>query len=111
MPEYSLNFIEFLVYLLLMAAVTYLLRLLPMLFIRKPIKNRFIKSLLHYIPYSVLTVMTVPAILYITENTLVSLTAAIVAVALAYFGRSLITVAAGSAATILILELIIMIAK
>ena len=107
MPKYDLGFGDFLIYLALMAGVTYLLRLLPMLLIRKPIENRFIKSVLYYIPYSVLTVMTVPAIFYATDNPISSVIATAVAVALAYFGRSLITVAAGSAISILITELII----
>ena len=61
MPEFMPTFPQFLVYLTIMVGVTYLLRLFPMLFIRKPIKNRFIRSLLYYVPYSVLAVMTVPA--------------------------------------------------
>jgi branched-subunit amino acid transport protein len=78
-----------------------------MLFIRKPIKNRFIRSMLYYIPYSVLAVMTVPAIFYITENLATGIIAAVFAVTLAYLGHGLITVAACSAAVVLICEMII----
>ena len=107
MPEFDLSFGEFLIYLGLTVLVTYVMRVVPMLLIRKPIKSRFIRSLLFYIPYSVLAVMTVPAILYINENLITGIIATAVAVALAYIGKSLITVAAGSAAAILICEMII----
>ena len=108
MQESTHTFWQFLVYLLVMAGVTYLLRLLPMLFIRKPIKNVFIRSVLHYMPYSVLTVMSFPAILYITPNLITGIAATVIAVILSYLGKSLITVAAGSAATVFICELIMM---
>ena len=107
MPEFMPTFPQFLVYLAIMVGVTYLLRLFPMLFIRKPIKNRFIRSLLYYVPYSVLAVMTVPAIFYISENVIAGIITAIFAVALAYLGHNLITVAAGSATVVLICELVI----
>ena len=107
MPEFMPSFSEFMIYLAMMAGVTYLLRLVPMLFIRKPIKNRFIRSILYYIPYSVLAVMTVPAVFYLTENIATGIIATVFAVALAYLGHGLITVAAGSAVVVLICELII----
>lgn len=107
MPEFMPTFPEFLIYLGLMAGVTYLLRLLPMLLIRKPINNRFIRSMLYYMPYSVLAVMTVPAIFYLTENIVTGIIVSIFAVALAYLGHGLITVAVGSAAVVLICEMII----
>ncbi len=90
-----------------MAGVTYLLRLLPMLFIRKKISNRFVRSFLYYIPYAVLSVMAVPALFHSTGYLVSGIAAAAVAVTLAYFGRSLITVATGSALTVLILELLL----
>jgi branched-subunit amino acid transport protein len=103
MPEHT--FIQFLGYLAVMVIVTYLLRLLPMLLIQKPIRNRFIRSLLYYIPYSVLTVMTFPAIFYIAPHTVTSILATALAIFLAYKNKSLITVAAGAAALILICEI------
>ena len=108
MNGYNLTFRDFLVYLLLMAGVTYLLRLLPMLFIKKKITNTFIRSVLYYIPYSVLTVMTVPAIFFSTPHLITSIAATLAAVILAYTKRSLITVAAGTALTVLAVELIYM---
>ena len=107
MPETSISFGEFLIYLLVMAGVTYLVRLSPMLFIKKKITNRFLRSVLYYVPYSVLSVMVIPAIFFVTENVLTGILALAVSILLAYFGRSLLTVAAGTALTVLISELII----
>ncbi len=106
MAQYSLSLPTFLIYLAVMAGVTYLLRLLPMLFIRRPIKNVFIRSVLYYMPYAVLAVMSFPAILYVTPNLYSGIAAATVATLLAYFRRSLLTVAAGPAAAVFICELI-----
>lgn len=55
-------------YIFVMAAVTYLIRMLPLTLIRKEIKNTFIKSFLYYVPYVTLAVMTFPAILTATAN-------------------------------------------
>lgn len=104
--EFTLTFGKFLIYLAVMVTVTYLLRLLPMLFIRKKIENRFIRSVLYYIPYSVIAVMTVPAIFYVSSNVLTGVVAAITALALSYFGKSLITVASASALSAFLVELI-----
>ena len=106
MTSGSLTFGKFLIYLLVMALVTYLLRLLPMLFIRKKITNRFIRSVLYYMPYAVLTVMTVPAIFYSTPHLLTSIITTAVAIFLAYRGKSLILVALGSAVTVFVIEMI-----
>ena len=102
----NISFTEFLVYVGIMAGVTYLLRLLPMLFLRKKITNRFIRSVLYYIPYSVLAVMTVPAIFFATPHRITSIAAFTCAIALAYFGYSLLIVASGSAVAVFICELI-----
>ena len=58
------------IYLLVMAAVSFIIRVLPVTLIRRQIKNRFIRSLLFYLPYATLAVMTFPAILSISENPL-----------------------------------------
>ena len=57
-----------LLYTFVMAAVTYLIRMLPFVVFRKPIKNRFVRSFLYYVPYAVLGAMTFPAILYSTSK-------------------------------------------
>ena len=58
------------IYLLIMAAVSFIIRVLPVTLIRRQIKNRFIRSVLFYLPYATLAVMTFPAILSISENPL-----------------------------------------
>ncbi len=102
-----LDFPRFLSYLLVMAGVTYMTRLLPLIFIRRKIKSRFIRSFLYYVPYSVLTVMTVPAIFYSTGYIISASVGALVAVLLAYKKQSLIIVAAGASLAVLLTELII----
>lgn len=90
-----------------MAVTTYLIRLLPMTLFRKPIKSRFIRSFLHYVPYACLTAMTFPAILSSTESLISGMAALITAVVLAFFGKSLITVALGSTCAVLVVEFLI----
>jgi len=96
----------FWIYLLVMAGVTYLLRVLPMILIKEKIKNRYILSFLHYIPYTVLAAMTVPAIFY-TTNFIPAVVGFLVAVVCAYFGQSLVKVAAFSCVGVLVTELLI----
>lgn len=94
-------------YLLTMAGVTYLVRMLPMVLIKKKIQNRFLLSFLYYIPYAVLTVMTVPAILYSTSSVLSAVVGTAIALVLAFFNKGLLTVAGFSCAAVLITELIL----
>jgi len=103
----TVNPLHFLISLIIMAGVTYLLRLLPMLLVRKKIKNRFVRSFLYYIPYAVLAVMAIPAIFHSTSYLISGIVAGLVAVVLAYLRQSLIVVATGSAISVLITELII----
>ena len=94
-------------YIAAMALTTYLIRLLPMTLFRKPIRSRFLKSFLHYVPYACLSAMTFPGILSSTDNMVSGAAALIVAVVLAYFGRSLIVVALSSSCAVLITEWIL----
>jgi branched-subunit amino acid transport protein len=89
-----------------MAAVTYLIRLLPLTLIRKEIKNPFIKSFLYYVPYVSLSVMTFPAILEATANLWSAAVGFIVALIMAYQRKSLITVALVSCISVFLVELI-----
>ena len=90
------------IYILVMAGVTYLIRMIPFTMFRKKIQSPFFRSLLHYIPYAVLSAMTIPAIFTSTGNPITSLAGTAVAVVLAYLGKPLILVAlAGSAAAFL----------
>ena len=91
-------------YILAMALTTYLIRVLPLTVFRKPIQSRFIRSFLHYVPYACLTAMTFPAILSSTASILSGAAALIVAIILAYRGKSLIVVAVSSSAAVLIVE-------
>ena len=96
-----------LLYILAMALTTYLIRVLPMTIFRKPIKSRFLRSFLYYVPYCCLTAMTFPAILSSTASMLSGAAALVVAVFLAYRGKSLIVVALSSSAAVLITEWIL----
>ena len=97
---------KFFIYLVVMAGVTYLIRAIPMVLIKEKIKNRFILSFLHYIPYTVLAVMTVPACFYATESPVSAAVGFVVAVIAALFERSLIQVAVLSCLGVFVTELI-----
>lgn len=94
-------------YILVMAGVTYLIRVLPLTLIRKEIKNRTIRSFLFYVPYVTLTVMTFPAILEATNNMWAGLAALIAGILLAWFGGSLFQVAVLACVVVFVLELIL----
>ncbi len=89
-------------YILTMALTTYLIRVLPLTIFRKPIRSRFLRSFLHYVPYACLTAMTFPAILTSTASIISGAAALTVAVYLAYQGKSLILVALSSSAAVLL---------
>ena len=90
-----------------MAGVTYLIRMLPMTLVKGKIKSTFLQSFIFYVPYAVLSAMTVPAIFYCTPDLLPSLLGFAVAVLLALFERSLLTVAISACGTVLLGELIL----
>lgn len=94
-------------YLFVMAGVTYLIRVLPLTLIRKEIKNNFIRSFLHYVPYVTLAVMIFPSILDSTASPVSGLIGFLVAVILAYFGRSLFTVSIFACVSVYVVELVI----
>lgn len=102
-----MDFMKFLPYLLVMAGVTYLVRVVPFILINKKIENRFINSFLYYIPYTVLAAMTFPAILYATGNIVSALAGLLVAIVISFRGRSLIIVAVGACAAVFITEAIL----
>ncbi len=85
---------------LLMALVTYLPRMLPLALFQKPIRSRYIRAFLKYVPFAVLGALTFPDILYSTGTTATAVCGAIVALILAYFERSLVTVALGAIITV-----------
>ena len=91
-------------YIFTMALTTYLIRVLPLTVFRKPIRNRFLRSFLHYVPYTCLTAMTFPAILTSTASVISGTAALITAVFLAYRGKPLIMVALGSSGAVFLTE-------
>ena len=89
-----------------MALVTYLIRLTPMVVFRKKIKNKWIQSFLYYVPYVVLSAMTVPAVFFSTDTVFSAAAGFFVGVILAYLRRSLLTVAVGAALTAFIMQIV-----
>ena len=90
------------IYVAVMAGVTYLIRMIPFTLFRKKIQSPFFRSLLYYIPYAVLSAMTIPAIFTSTGSVVTSLVGTAVAVVLAYFGKPLIVVALAASAAALV---------
>ncbi len=101
-----MNNYSFYVYLAVMAGVTYLVRMLPLVLIKKKITNRFLLSFLHYIPYAVLTVMTVPACFYATGHPAPAIVGFLAALVLAWYNKGLPIVAAAACGGVLIADLI-----
>ena len=97
---------KFLIYLVAMAGVTYLVRMVPLVLVNKPIKNKYILSFLYYVPYTVLSVMTVPACVYATDSYISAAIGFIVAVVAGLLKRSLVKVAVFSSIAVLVTELI-----
>lgn len=93
--------------LIAMAGITYLIRMLPLVFFRKKIKSQYLKSLLYYIPYAVLSAMTFPFILYSTGNFYAALVGTAVALIAAAFKLSLIIVALLACAAVFIMILVL----
>lgn len=95
------------IYIAVMAGVTYLIRMIPLTFFRKKISSRFFKSFLYYIPYAVLSAMTIPAIFYTTDNIYTAIAGTAAAVILAYFEMPLIVVALAASAAAFLLGIFI----
>lgn len=93
-------------YILIMAGVTYLIRMTPFVLFRKNIKNKFIQSLLHYLPYAVLSAMVIPGVFSSTGSVVTASAGLAVACLLAFLNRSLITVALGASAAAYVTGLI-----
>ncbi len=95
------------IYIFVMALTTYLVRMLPLTLLRKPIRSRFVRSFLHYVPYACLTAMTFPAILLDTANPISGGAALIAGITLALKGKPLILVALGSSGAVLLTEFLL----
>ena len=94
------------IYILVMAVVTYLIRMLPLTLIRGKIKSRFIRSFLYYVPYACLMAMTFPAVFFSASSMLAAIAGVIVAIILALKGKGLMTVALAASITIFLVSLI-----
>ena len=97
---------QFWLYLLVMAGSTYLIRAIPFSLVRKKIKNRFIRSFLFYIPFAVLSAMTLPSALYATDTVIGAAAGLAVAVVLSLWNKSLTVVAASACGAVLAAELL-----
>lgn len=91
-------------YIFTMAAVTFLIRVLPLTLIRRPIRSRLIRSFLYYVPYVTLAVMTFPAILTATQSWISGLAALAVGLVLAWLGAGLFPVALSCCGAVLAVE-------
>ena len=98
---------RFALMLLVMAGITYVIRLLPLLFVRRRIKSVFIRSFLHSVPYVVLATIAFPAIIFSTGHLASGIVATAVCVLLAYRGRGIMTVSAGGILSALAVEIIL----
>ena len=95
------------IYILVMACVTYLIRILPLVLIRREIKSPLIRSFLYYVPYVTLAVMTVPAIIRATNSPIAGFTALIVGIILSALGKSMFTVAVVCPVVVIIVEFLL----
>lgn len=95
------------IYILIMAGVTYLIRMIPFTAFRREIKSKFFKSFFYYVPYAVLSAMTIPAIFYATGDLTSAIAGTAVALVLAYFNTPLIVVALAASASAFVAELIL----
>ena len=94
-------------YLLAMASVTYLIRMLPLVAFRRRIRSRFFRSFLYYVPYAVLGAMTLPDVLYSTGHIATACAGLAVALLLSWREKSLLTVAVSASTTALIARLVL----
>lgn len=92
------------IYILVSFVVSYLIRVLPLTLIRKPIQNKFLKSFLFYVPYITLAVMTFPAIVQATQTPAAGIAALVCGIVVAFFGGGLFSVASVCCVVVFVLE-------
>lgn len=97
---------RFIFCIIVMAGVTYLIRMIPLILFKKPINNKFVLSFLYYIPYAVLAVMTFPAVFFATSSVISATVGVVIALILAYFEKSLLVISFSSCLGVFITELI-----
>ncbi len=98
---------QFFIYLAVMALSTYLIRTIPFVAFTKKIKNRFVRSFLYYIPYTVLTVMTVPAAFFATGSVIAAAIGLLVAVIVAILSKNLMLTAGAASLTVYIVQVLL----
>ncbi|MBQ9151983.1 MAG: AzlD domain-containing protein [Clostridia bacterium] len=104
--ELHLSVGRLILYIAVMAVVTYLIRMIPFTLFRKEIRSVFFRSFLAYVPYAVLGAMTFPSIFFATSSLASAIAGTVVALVLAFFKRSLLTVALGASGAALAVELV-----
>lgn len=92
------------IYILISFVVSYLIRVLPLTLIRKPIQNKFVKSFLFYVPYITLSVMTFPAIVQATQIPIAGIVALVFGIVVAFLGGGLFSVASVCCIVVFVLE-------
>lgn len=102
---------DFWIYLLILAGSTYLIRAIPFALMQKKVTNKYVKSFLYYIPYAVLSAMTLPAAIYATGNVISGVAGLLVGGFFAYKGKGLTLVAVISCMSAFIIELLILLIK
>lgn len=103
MPDYRIY-----IYLFIMAAVTFAVRVLPLTLLRRSIRNRFLRSFLYYVPYVTLSVMTFPAMITVTRHPLAGAAALAAGVVAAWFGAGLFNVSVLCCAVVFAAELFLL---
>ena len=98
---------KYIPYVLVMAGVTYLIRMLPLAAVRGKVKSCFLQSFLFYVPYAVLGAMTFPAVFSSTGNVYTALAGTVAALVLGWMGKSLLTVAAASCLAVFVCGLLV----
>lgn len=99
---------DFWIYLAILAGSTYLIRAIPFVLLKKKITNRYVRSFLYYIPYAVLSAMTLPAAIFATGNPITSVAGLLIGGIFAYTGKGLTVVAAVSCLSSLLTDIILM---
>lgn len=100
---------SYLIYILVMAGVTYLIRMIPLAAVKGKIRSRFIQSFIYYVPYAVLSAMTIPAIFYSTPALLPSVAGLAVGILVAIKNGKLLTVALAACGAVLAMELLLLV--
>ncbi len=99
---------EMFLYILVMTAVTFAIRLLPLTLLRRPIRNLFLRSFLYYVPYVTLAVMTFPAIVEATQVPAAGAAALLAGIAFAWYGASLFRVSAACCIVVFLVEFVLL---